>query len=370
MTFRGVFKFWLLVLGLSLAVAACGNGGEATQDAGEEPDDTQAEEDDADDAQGDEEVDEEEEDGEQAAGESADPIPLQVNSLSFPSLVPVISEIIAAQGFDADHGLELTIQPFADIGPFYAALTTGQVDAGVGGPTVVQNLVSEGADVQIISTFATLEPLLVISADPEIQSLEDLRGRSLAATVASAEFQTLAVIARSQGLDLEEDVTLVNASPADVRTQLEAGRVDAGMLWEPGASLALQDGDDYEVILNGADAWEELTGEQGWELVWAMQRPFIEENPEAPEAWIAAQRDAVEWLFSNPEDAAQIMEEATGMPPDAFQTVLEQGRVDYEIQPAWEPDIRSSIERHFQEAVDNDLLESLPDDDIIFDPGS
>lgn len=362
MSSGGRLRLWLSVLVLAVLAAACG-GGNQGGDAGAAGDSGTTGGTDAGGA------------STEAAGEegteeaAAEPIPMRVSSLSFPSLVPVIPAIIEAQGFDADHGLDLSIEPFADIGAFYAATTTGQVDAGVGGPTVLQNLANEGADIQIVSTFATLEPLLVITANPEITSLEDLRGRSLAATVGSAEFQTLAVYARSLGLDLERDVTLVNGSPADVRTQLEAGRVDAGMLWEPGASLALADR-DYSIILNGAEAWEEMTGERGWELLWAMQRSFIEEYPEAPEAWIAAQQDAVDWLFANPEEAAALMEEATGMPPDAFQTVLDQGRVDYEILPAWEPEVRSSIETHFHAAVDNGFLQSLPPDDIIYEPGS
>lgn len=302
--------------------------------------------------------------------EAMEAIPIRVSTLNFPSLVASIPPIIQDQGFDTKHGLDLTVEPFADIGAFYAAQTNGSVDAGVGGVSVYAGLVEEGADMQIVSSYVGLEPLLLITGDPDIRSVEDLEGRSVAATVASAEYQILAIYARSKGLDLEQDVTLVNGSPADVRSQLEAGRVDAGMLWEPGAALALSDNPDYTVILNGHEAWQELTGERGWELVWAMQRSYIEENPEAVDRFIDALKEAVEWLFDNPEEAAGLMEEASGMPADQFVEVLDQGRVDYDVRPAWEAGVKSSLMTHFQEAVDAGFLDSMPADDIVYEPSS
>lgn len=302
--------------------------------------------------------------------EAGDPIPITIGSLSFPSLVVPIPPIMEAQGIDAEHGLDVTIEPFADIGAFYAAQTNGSVDVSVGGPNVYQRLIGEGADIQIISTYVGLKPLLVITEDPEIESIDDLAGKSIAATVASAEYQILAIYANSKGVDLEQDATLINGSPADVRTQLEAGRVDAGMLWDPGAALALQDNPDYRIIFNGDDAWRELTGQRGYELVWGMQRSFIQEHPEAVEAFIAAVQESVDWLFDNPEQAAPIMEEASGMPADLFIEVLNQGRVDYDVRPAWEEEVRSSLVTHFERAVEAGFLESMPPEDIIYEPSS
>lgn len=307
---------------------------------------------------------------EASTSEAMETIPISITTLNFPSLVVAIPPIIKDQGFDTANGLDLSIEPFGDIGAFYAAQTNGSVDAGVGGVTVYQNLSNQGADMQIVATYVGLDGMLVITGDPNIQSIEDLRGKTIAATVASAEYQILAIYALSQGLDLENDATVVNASPADVRTQLQAGRVDAGMMWEPGAALALGDNPDYRIIFNGADAWDELTGESGWELVWAMQRSFLEEHPEAADRFIAALQDAAEWLYANPDEAAALMEEASGMPADAFKEVLDQGRVDYNIQPAWEADIRASLLTHFEQAVESGFLDSMPPDDIIYDPNS
>lgn len=352
-------RLWLLLALMALLLGACGG-----TDGGTEPNGAAA--DDAETPTAEATDDETEADG----TDTAEVIPITVGSLNFPSLVVPIPPIIKDQGFDTKHGLEVTIESFADIGAFYASQVNGSVDASVGGVNVYQRLVGEGADIQITNTYVGLAPLLVITGDPEIQSIEDLKGKSIAATVASAEYQILAIYARSKGVNLEEDATLVNASPADVRSQLQAGRVDAGMMWEPGAALALGDNPDYRIIFNGQEAWEELTGERGWELVWSMQRSFIEENPEVVDRFIAALQDAVEWLFDNQEEAAAIMEEASGMPADAFIDVLNQGRVDYDILPAWEEDVRASLVTHFREAVDNGFLESMPPDDLIYDPNS
>jgi NitT/TauT family transport system substrate-binding protein len=300
--------------------------------------------------------------------EDVEPVTVTVSSLGFPSLVAVLPPLIQEHGIDANHGINLEINSFADIGGFYAAKAQGAVDGGVGGPTVFQGLVAEGADLQIVASYVGLRPLVLVTADPDIESITDLEGRSLAATVGSAEFQVLAMYASSEGIDLTQDTTLVNASLPDVRTQLEAGRVDAGMFWEPAASLGLTANEDWRVILNGDDAWTELTGEKGWELVWALQRSFIQQNPEVVDRFIAMLQEAVEFLFANPEEAGRVMEEATGMPADAFVAVLNEGRLDYDVQPAWDPEIRSNIQTMLEMSVEHGFSDQLPPDDFIYEP--
>lgn len=307
--------------------------------------------------------------GEPAGGDPDDePIPIRIGNLGFPSLVAPIPAIIEEHGIDEEVGLDMELSYHTEIGPYQAAFATDQVDGLVSGPHILHGLHLDGVPLQVVSSYVGLDPMVVVTADEEIDSVEDLVGRSLAATVASSEFDALSLYALSKGIDLVEDTDLVNAAPAEVRTQLEAGRVDAGLLWEPGATLALTDNEDYRVILNGAEAWEELTGSNGWELVWILRQDFLEEHPEAAERWVAALQRAVELLYDDHPEAGRLMEEATGMPAEAFESVLEGGRVNYDVRPAWEPEVRETIWSHFELAVDMGVQEELPDESVIFDP--
>lgn len=308
--------------------------------------------------------------GTPAAGEDPDElIPIRIPTLTFPSLTAVLPPLIEAQGIGERHGFDVQVERFGDVGALHAAATVGSIDAVVGGPNVLHQHAEEGAAIKAVATYAGLKSMLVITGDPEIQSVEDLRGRSIAATLASAEYQILSIYALSKGIDLTEDATLVNAAPPEVRTQLEAGRVDAGLVWEPGATLALAGG-NFEIVLRGDQAWEDLTGQKGWELLWGMQEEYLQTYPEVVEPFVAMLQEAVEFMHENPEVAGEVMEEATGMPAEAFMDVLEQGRIDYDVRPAWEDDVRPTIERHWEEALEHGFAETLPDDDFIYDPSA
>src|SRR5574341_1621424 len=168
------------------------------------------------------------------AVDAAEPL-LRVNMarLSFPSNVAIMVDIVKDQGFDRQHGIDMEPRSFGVVSAFYAAKASGEVDAGVGGPLVYQRMRLEGAPLKVIATFLDMTTTVVITRDPRIRSLADLRGKTIAADVASSEFQTLSVVAKSQGILMGKDVTVVPAGPPLARTQLAADRVDAIMTWEP-----------------------------------------------------------------------------------------------------------------------------------------
>ena len=57
----------------------------------------------------------------------------------------------------------------------------------------------EGVPIKIISTWAPLDALSVITADPAIKSLADLKGKSIAAAMGSSEYQVTAIYGRKLG---------------------------------------------------------------------------------------------------------------------------------------------------------------------------
>jgi ABC-type nitrate/sulfonate/bicarbonate transport system substrate-binding protein len=97
----------------------------------------------------------------------------------------------------------------------------------------------EGVPISIAATWAPLTILSVITGDPAIKSLADLKGKSMAGDMGSSEYQITSIYSRKLGLVMGNDVTVVQAAPAVARAQLQAQRVDAAMLWEPTTTLRL-----------------------------------------------------------------------------------------------------------------------------------
>ncbi len=305
-------------------------------------------------------------DGAPGGGEASEVYEIRAGTLAFPSMVSPIPAIIEAQGLDEEHDFELKPVPFSDIGAYYAALVSGQVDVIAGGPDIAQRLYLEGQDIKIIGSFTNLSGMVVLSRDPGIRSLTDLEGASLAATVGSSQFQILSILLEDEGIDILEDVDVVDAEPPLAIAQLARGRVDTALVWGPNVAVALEGHPEYRIIVEGRDEWKELTGAEGFELVLMMRNDLITTQADAAERWISAVEDAVAFIESDPEGAALIVEEATGLKPALFHEGLETERITYDVRPVSDAGVTEGLREMFGRSVDAGFNPEVPPDDIFY----
>jgi NitT/TauT family transport system substrate-binding protein len=280
---------------------------------------------------------------------------------------PIVANLLKARGFDAKHGFELENRPYPSISAYYAGLATGEIDTLIGGPTYFQKLRLERVPIKIIATGAKLSDLVIVTKNPAIKSLADLRGKQLAADMGSGQFQVLSIYARSKKIDLGKDITLVNANFAVSRAQLAADRVDAAMVIEPIATLMIKENPALNIIFNGNEAWKELTGKEGWELVYAMREDSIARAPDMPKRFIAALQDVAAFMRSDPDAADKIATETVKLPAGVLKDAVASKRWDFEVHPAWEGE-RAVIWDMFERAVAAGFHPKLPDEAIIYVP--
>ncbi len=303
-------------------------------------------------------------------GEAAEPL-LRVNMarLSFPSTVAILTDIVKDQGLDRKHAIDLEPRSFGALSAFYAAKATGEVDAGVGGPLVYQKMRLEGAPLKIIATFLDMTSEVVITRDPTIRSLTDLKGKTIAADVASSEYQTLSVVAKSKGLMVGKDVTVVPAGPPLARSQLAADRVDAIMTWEPTATLVMRDNPRNRIIWNAREGWREMTGKDGWLLVMSAHEDFIRRHPEAVARLVAAYQDGVRFMRANPEEADRIVVRTLNLPAGAFKEMLLGPRLVFDVRPTTDPAVRDAIWEVIKVAAGEGFFKQPPtDQSVIYTP--
>jgi NitT/TauT family transport system substrate-binding protein len=293
---------------------------------------------------------------------------IRVSSLTLPVFNPLVWNIMKARGFDAKHGFELDIKAYPSISGFYAAFATGETDALIGGPTILQKLYQEGVPLRIFGTGFTLADLAIFAKDDKVKSLADLKGRQLAIDMGASQFQVVKIYANSMGLDLGKDIIAVNANFAVARAQLEAGRVDAALVIEPLASIIIKQNPDWRVIFNGAQGWKDLTGEDGWEIVPAMRADAIARVPNGPRMLLDALRDVADFLQSDTEAADKIANETLKLPPGILTAAVTGKRLHMIVKPAWEPATRKSITDMMERAVKAGFYPNMPDEKIIYVP--
>ena len=293
---------------------------------------------------------------------------ISVSCLTLPVFNPIVWNIMKARGFDAKHGFELDIKAYPSISAFYAAFSTGETEALIGGPTIFQKLYQEGVPLRIFGTGFTLSDLVIFARDPNIKSLADLKGKQLAADMGGSQFQVVKIYANAKGIELGKDITVVNANFAVARAQLEADRVEAALVIEPLASIILKQNPSWKVIFNGAEGWKEITGQDGWEIVPAMRTDAIQRIPAGPKMLLAALQDVANVLHKETDAADKIAVDTVKLPPGILKAAVDSKRLHMIVEPAWEPATRKSIVDMMERAVKAGFYQKMPDDKIIYAP--
>ena len=300
-----------------------------------------------------------------AFGQQLDKV--KIARLAFPAMGSMMLDVLTERGIDKKHGFQVETVSQSAIPVYYASVANGDADLIVGGPHVFQKMILEGVPIKIIATWAPLDVLAVIAADPAIKSLADLKGKSLAAAVGSSEYQVTAIYGRKLGLTFGSDVTVVSAAPPLARAQLEAKRVDAAMLWEPTTTLALRENPAFRVIMSGDAAWKAIANMRGWDLVVAGRDDFLKRNARLMPRLIAMLQETQKFMKDNVDDTDAIVVNSLKMPPGIFKAGVQSGRLVFDVLPAAGAQ-RDVIWDMFKVAVDTGYLPKLPGEDAIYKP--
>lgn len=188
-----------LVLAVALVAAACGNDDDSSADAGEEGGS-----------------------GELTTIDFLQPLP---KSMAFYPLF-----VGDALGYFEDEGIRVNLLPSGDI-PATVIVPTGEADIGATTPQNIVQGAASGEDFSLIYEYYQQNVVsIVVPADSDVQSIEDMAGRNMGVTSEGAGDAALARNALGQaGLEPDEDVTITVAGeggPA-VADALTGGRLDA-----------------------------------------------------------------------------------------------------------------------------------------------
>lgn len=304
-----------------------------------------------------------------AAVPAQEPVKVRIGNLAFPSHSAMIVSILKEKQFDRKHGVDMEVKAYGAVSAYYGATASGETDGVPGGPLVFQRMRLEGVPIRIAATMVDMTSMSVVTRNPAIKSILDLKGKTLAADMASSEYSVLNLYAKHRGVVFGKDVTVVQAGPPLVRTQLAADRVDAGMTWEPTATMTMRDNPDYRIIFNGKQAWRELTGKDGWLLVLGLREDWLARNAAGLPRVVAAFDEAARFMVSNPDECDRILQAAIKLPAGAFKDMITAPRVVFQVRPTSEPSARETIwevikvaigEGYFKEPVRDQAVLHVP----------
>jgi len=157
---------------------------------------------------------------------------------------------------------------------------------------------ANGSDIQTVYLYSQPEwTALVIPEDSEITTVQELKGKKIAATKGTDPYFFLLRTLNEFGLT-GSDVEVVNIQHADGRTALENGDVDAWSGLDPYmAQTELEHGSKLLYRNIDFNSWGFLNA----------RTAFIEDHPEYVTRILAQYERARQWIIDNPDEAIAIL---------------------------------------------------------------
>jgi len=183
----------------------------------------------------------------------------------------------------------------------------------------ILNVKTEG-QVQLLAVN-TLGVLYVLENGEEIQSIEDLKGKTLRSSGkgASPEYILNYVLAEN---GLTDDVTVEYAvEHGELATTTTAGDTALALLPQPFVTSTLLGNSDVRIALDLTKEWEKVTGGSVLPMgAIIVNKAYAEANPEVIASFMAEYQASVEFVNASPVDAGLLVEKFGILPKAALAT--------------------------------------------------
>lgn len=204
-------------------------------------------------------------------------------------------------GYYSKHGLDVELIEFKSGTDLIKAIVGGQLDTGVLGFTNAASWSSKGADLKVVGGAQHGFHSIVVREDSGINDVAGLKGHTLASQKEGSTADTVlrGVVLKNAGLT-PDDLSIMGVSPQVAVQSLVGKRVDAAFLFEPQSRIAQLIAPVKQIYEIG-EVWpfpcmvvitagETLKNKK--DLVWKS---------------LDAQRDAIELLQNQPDEAAKLI---------------------------------------------------------------
>ncbi|BBZ36312.1 ABC transporter substrate-binding protein [Mycolicibacterium confluentis] len=259
----------------------------------------------------------------EAAGDGSAALEGQVLNIDFATYNP-LSLIIKDQGWLEDQGVKVNWVQSAGSNKANEALRAGAIDVGSTAGSAALLARSNGSPIQVIGIYSQPEwAALVAPAGSDITSVEQLRGKNVAATKGTDPYFFLLQSLEANGLSAE-DITVQNLQHADGWAALQNGSVDAWAGLDPIMAGAEQTGATLFYRDLDLNSFGFLNARED----------FLAKKPELAQLVIDAYASAADWAAENPDQTAQILADTAGLDAAvAKKVILERSNLDVDQVP-------------------------------------
>ena len=236
-----------------------------------------------------------------AAAEDA----VRVASLKGPTSMGLVKLMNDDETGTAAQDYEFTLSGTAD--EIVPLLTRGELDIALIPCNLASILYNNTHKISILN-INTLGVLYVVENGNEIESVEDLRGKTVYSTGkgTTPEF-ALNFILNGNGIDPEADLTIeYKSEAAEVLSALLSDNAAVAVLPQPYVTAALAQNEGLRIALSLTEEWEKADPDSGLITgVTVVNNDFLAANPEAVKTFVEEQAASAAYVNEHNDEAAE-----------------------------------------------------------------
>lgn len=215
-------------------------------------------------------------------------------------------QIAIEQGFFEEEGLKYELVKVGEDTNNFTAISTGQIDASnslIG--SIIQPL-ANGAEIKVTTGLHTGCLQVLVKADSNIKSPEDLVGKTIGVSSVAGSPATFAKrYLGDSGIDVStenSEVEFVAYSSSDLALVLENGTVDAIALGDPSTEI-IKDEYGFETLVSNAST---APYDEEYCCVAYVSNEVAKNHPEVAKKFTQGIQKASAWIDANKEQTVQI----------------------------------------------------------------
>jgi NitT/TauT family transport system substrate-binding protein len=241
---------------------------------------------------------------------SKDKKPIKIGISVWAGVEP--AELAARKGFYKQRGVDVEMVRFSAYTDSIAAFREGKVDIDMQTLDDAIRLSAAGRDMRVVVFTDYSYGGDGIVARQGINSIAELKGKTVGVEVGTVGHFSLLKALEKAGLD-EKDITIVSIPAWEIKEGFLAGKIDAGVTWEPYLTATATEGKG-KVIITSRDYPETIV------TTMAVNKDLIDKRREDVQKIVTAYFDALAFVDQHPDEAYSIMAEAEGVTKDEFKS--------------------------------------------------
>ena len=211
------------------------------------------------------------------------------------------------QGLWEKYGVNATTTSFTN-GPLQIqALGTGDLDFGYIGPGAMWLPASGQAKIVAINTLGQADRVV---AQPGIESIEDLRGKTVAVPEGTSGDMILTLALEDAGMT-KDDLNVVPMEPSSIVAALSSKQVDGAGFWYPALATVKQQVPDLVELAENSDFEDTVS----FPTAFVAGNDVVADEPEKVDRVLKALRDAIAFRAENTDEAIQLTAAFSALDP-------------------------------------------------------